>query len=113
LGFPTLALQMVPRSKYAAERKETNGRKVAAGLRDSATAARTAEGNNMNERIAIGQTEQAGLPISAPVATSTNTSLRWIRRGDYFTLQECHGEDDWKDVPFIGQPLPEPPKEGI
>lgn len=70
-----------------------------------------------NERIIIGESAQAGHPISAPVidpSRNTRTSIRWRRRPDgSFALEQwvgnrlapVHTEDGkdswWEEVPCI------------
>ena len=48
----------------------------------------------MSERIIIGEMDQAGLPISAPVATDSSTcsykisGVRWVKHDHYFALEQ-------------------------
>jgi hypothetical protein len=52
------------------------------------------------KRVIIGQSEIAGLPISAPVEQRARANLRWRKKADSFVLEEVW-RGDWQEVPFI------------
>jgi len=59
----------------------------------------------MSDRMIIGESERAGLPMSAPVSREQiiRTSVRWKHNGDSFSLEfwnDC--ERRWIEVPVVG-----------
>jgi hypothetical protein len=55
------------------------------------------------ERMAIGMVEQAGCPISAPIAEQfyPELKLQWTFNGTYFALEQWRPEDGWVEVPVV------------
>lgn len=66
-------------------------------------------------RIIIGETERAGLPISAPVEKNIEyeippTTIRWLKKGDSFVLEQWKLENPrgptrgvWIEIPCVTQ----------
>lgn len=66
-----------------------------------------------SERMIIGETEQAGLPISAPVETQgpdqiPRTTIRWRKKDGSFVLEQWKLENPrgptrgvWVEVPVV------------
>jgi hypothetical protein len=59
------------------------------------------------QRIIIGESERAGLPISAPIemkrlgdTPATSCPFRWHKKKDSFSLEYWTG-DDWMEVPCV------------
>jgi len=66
------------------------------------------------KRICIGETEQAGLPISAPLVADPDhvcTTIRWRRKGGSFVLEQWRMEEPrgltprgiWFEVPCLDE----------
>lgn len=58
------------------------------------------------ERVIIGETERAGLPISAPLnPDNTLATLRWRNMGASFVLEQyiipVQGSGRWVEVPCV------------
>jgi len=58
------------------------------------------------ERFILGETEMAGLPISAPVGSSPPIfgNLRWIKREHSYSMQQCIITElglSWVDIPLV------------
>ena len=68
----------------------------------------------MSDRIIIGESQQAGLPISAPIGEGGGRepflapSIRWVKRGGpqgHFVLEAFNGyTSQWQEVPFVDTP---------
>lgn len=61
----------------------------------------------MSERIIIGEKEQCGLPISAPMVPKKKFvfeagSVRWRRQDDYFVLEQWSDfQRKWIEIPCV------------
>lgn len=54
------------------------------------------------QRVIIGETLQAGLPISAPEnPAGPQPEIRWVKKHDTFVLESLVDGDLWVEVPFI------------
>lgn len=59
------------------------------------------------ERIIIGESQHAGLPVSAPVTHDDHAwfgAMRWRHNGNSFSLEHCGQDGKWREVPcFVAQ----------